>query len=137
MKYLDASAVLRVVFGESGPAVALAPGVIAVSSALLEVEVFRAVDRARLLGHLDDRETARKRKEIADFVARLDLVPIDRAVIERARSSFAVNVRAFDAIHVATAEVLLAEAGEELEFWTHDDRQGIAAASRGFVVRGL
>jgi hypothetical protein len=41
----------------------------------------------------------------------LDLAPIDRAVIDRAKSSFAVNVRALDAIHVATAEILAAEAG--------------------------
>lgn len=137
MKYLDASAVLRVVFGDPGPAVRLTTGDTAVSSELLEVEVFRAVDRERLLGRLDDRDTASKRKELTDFIARLDLVPIDRAVIERARSSFAVNVRALDAIHVATAEVLVAETGEPLEFWTHDERQSIAAASRGLTVHGL
>ena len=57
---------------------------------------------------------------------------------ERAKSSFAVNVRAVDAIHVAPAEVLVAEAqGEPLEFWTHDDRQGTAALSRGLTVRGV
>jgi hypothetical protein len=38
---------------------------------------------------------------------------------------------------VATAEILAAEAeGESLEFWTHDDRQAIAALSRGLVVKG-
>jgi hypothetical protein len=36
----------------------------------------------------------------------LDLAPFDRDVIDRAKSSFAVNVRALDAIHVATAELL-------------------------------
>jgi hypothetical protein len=42
-----------------------------------------------------------------------------------------------DAIHVATAEILLSEAaGESLEFWTHDDRQATAALSRGLTVRG-
>jgi hypothetical protein len=46
-------------------------------------------------------------------------------------------VRALDALHVATAEVLAAEAGDDpLEFWTHDDRQANAAASRGLTVRG-
>ena len=58
-------------------------------------------------------------------------------MIDRAKSSFAVNVRALDAIHVATAEMLAAEAeGEPLEFWTHDERQAIAALSRGLTVRG-
>ena len=67
-----------------------------------------------------------------------DLVAIDRAVIDRAKSGFAVNVRALDAIHVATAEALISEArGEHLEFWTHDARQALAALSRGLTVRGV
>lgn len=138
MKYVDASAVLRVLFAERGEAVPLEPGDRVASSELLEVEAFRAVDRERLLGGLDDRQTATKRKELADLIAMLDLVIIDRQVIDRARSSFAVNVRALDAIHVATAEVLAAETGDDpLEFWTHDERQAIAAASRGLDVRGV
>jgi predicted nucleic acid-binding protein len=67
----------------------------------------------------------------------LDLAPVDRTVIDRAKGSFAVNLRALDAIHVATAEILAAEAeGESVEFWTHDDRQAAAALSRGLTVRG-
>ena len=137
MKYVDASAVLRILFAEGGPTIPLTAGDHLVSSHLVEVETFRAVDRERLVGHIDDAETATKRKELSDFLARLDLAPIDRAVIDRAKSSFAVNVRALDAIHVATAEILAAEAeGESLEFWTHDDRQATAALSRGLAVRG-
>jgi hypothetical protein len=97
----------------------------------------RAVDRARLVGHLDDAETAVKRKELADLLVTLDLPAIDVSVTDKAKSSFAVNVRALDAIHVATAEILAAEAeGEPLEFWTHDERQATAAMSRGLTVRG-
>ena len=48
-----------------------------------------------------------------------------------------MNVRALDAIHVATAEILAAEAEREsLEFWTHDARQATAALSRGLTVGG-
>ena len=137
MKYVDASAVLRILFAEPGPTAPLAAGDHLVSSHLVEVETFRAVDRERLVGNIDDAQTAMKRKELSDFLAMLDLAPIDRAVIDRAKSSFAVNVRALDAIHVATAEILAAEAdGESLEFWTHDDRQATAALSRGLTVRG-
>ncbi len=76
-------------------------------------------------------------KKLVDLMAMLDLMPIDAAVVERAKSSFAVNVRALDAIHVATAEILAREAEDEaFVFWTHDDRQAIAS-SRGFTVRGL
>lgn len=138
MKYVDASAVLRVVFQEPGETVPLGGGDVLVSSGLIEVEALRAVDRLRLLGAMDDSLTARKRSELQGLLARIDLVAIDGPVLARARSPFAVNVRALDAIHVATAE-LLAEAahGEPIEFWTHDERQGTAALSRGLAVRGL
>ena len=96
-----------------------------VSSRLVEVETFRVGDRLRLLGQLDDRETAAKRKELADLVAMLDLAPVDDLVIDRAKGSFAVNLRALDALYVATAEILASEApGEPLEFWTHDEASG-------------
>ena len=138
MKYVDTSAVLRVLFAEPGPSVPLAAGDQVISSELLEVEAFRAVDRERLLGNLDDDQTALKRKELTDLLVMLDLAPIDRAVIDRAKSSFAVNVHALDAIHVATAEILAAEADDTpLEFWTHDDRQRTAALSRGLAVHGI
>lgn len=135
MKYVDASAVLRVLFGERGPVVTLGEGT--VSSQLIEIEAFRAVDRERLLGQMDDRQTAIKRKELVELLARLDLAPIDQLVIDRAKSSFAINIRALDAIHVATAEIFSSEAGARLEFWTHDERQATAALSRGLNVRGL
>lgn len=137
MKYVDASALLRVLFAEAGPTVPLAAGDRVASSEVVEVETFRAVDRERLLGNLDDTQTAIKRKELTDLLVMLDLAPIDRIVIDRAKSSFGVNVRALDAIHVATAEILSAEAeGGPLEFWTHDDRQATAALSRGLTVHG-
>lgn len=138
MKYVDASAILRVLFAEKGGAVLLTRGERAVSSELVEVETFRALERVRLRGELDDDTTAIKRKELTDFLAMLDLAPIDRRVIDRAKLSFGINVRSLDSLHVATAEVLLLDAdGELLEFWTHDDRQATAALARGLTVRGI
>jgi predicted nucleic acid-binding protein len=138
VKYVDASALLRVLFSEPGASVPLGAGDRLVSSQLVEVEVYRAVDRERLLGNLDDRGTALKRKEMADLLARIDLMPVAGDVIDRAKGSFAVNVRALDALHVASAEILAAEAeGEPLEFWTHDERQATAALSRGLTVHGV
>jgi len=138
VKYVDASAVLRVLFMEAGPVVPLTSGDRVVSSQLVEVESFRAVDRARLTGVLDDAQTALKRSELTAIFAMMDLVWIDTRVIERAKGSFAVNLRALDAIHVATAEILVSEGGgEALEFWTHDERQATAALSRGLAIRGM
>jgi hypothetical protein len=137
VKYVDASALLRLLFLEAAPTVPVAAGDRVVSSQIVEVEAFRAVDRERLIGNLDDTQTATKRKELAALLATIDLAAVDVAVIARAKTAFAVNVRALDAIHVATAEVLAAEAGDEpVEFWTHDERQAQAALSRGLTVRG-
>lgn len=108
------------------------------SSHLVVVETFRAVDRARLLGQLHDVETATKRKELVDLLTTPDLAAIDGAVVNRANEAFAINVRALDAIHAATAHALAAEAdAEPLEFWTHDERQASAAMSRGLTVKGV
>jgi uncharacterized protein len=138
MKYADASAILRILFSEPGPSIPLSAEERVVSSKLVEIETYRAVDRERLSGNLDDMITATKRKELADLLAMLDLASIDDKVIERARAPFAVNVRALDAIHVGTAEVLAAESGDEpLEFWTHDERQAAAALSHGLTVSGV
>jgi uncharacterized protein len=138
VKYADASAVLRILFSEPGSSLPLVAGERLVSSNIVEVETYRAVDRLRLVGDLDDAATAIKRKELADFLAMLDLASVDDKVIGRAKEAFAVNVRALDAIHVATAEVLAAESnGEPLQFWTHDDRRAAAALSRGLTVHGI
>jgi hypothetical protein len=136
MKYVDASALLRVLFAESGPTFSPAPGDRIVSSRIVEVEGARAIERERLVGRLDDRQTASKQKELADVLGRIALAAVDERVIERARRPFGVSVRALDAIHVATAEIVAAESNEPLEFWTHDERQRIAALSRGLTVRG-
>ena len=127
MRYVDASALLRLLFREPGLVVPLAAGERLVSSRLVEVETARAVDRARLLGHLDDRTVARKRAELAEVLKRIDLVAIGDLVIARARDPFAVNVRALDAIHVAAAVDL-----SPLDaFVTYDERQAAAARLTG------
>ena len=133
--YLDASAVLRILFDEPGPSISLGSSTTAASSRLVEVEAFRAVDRARLRGFLSDAETARKSKELHSLLAKLHLVPVSDAIVRLARSTFPVNVRALDALHVATAQLLVEQVGA-LEFWTHDARQSDAALSRGLDVRG-
>jgi predicted nucleic acid-binding protein len=134
--YVDASALMRVVLAQQGVKAPTGPGKPLSSSRIVEVEGHRAIDRLRLLGELNDTEAAAKTKQLIDVVARINLIPVSDSVIELARASFPVGVRALDAIHVASAQVLKAEVGE-IEFWTHDRRQADAALSRGLEVRGL
>jgi hypothetical protein len=134
--YLDSSCVLRILFGERGARAPLGKNVVAVSSRLAEVECFRALDRARLTGALNDAETAKKTRELEGILSRAHLVPLSDDVVSLARATFPVSVRALDALHVATAQWLATETGP-LQFWTHDGRQAIAATTRGLDVRGI
>ena len=109
-----------------------------VVSAVLPVEVRSALRRRVAEGTLDATRVPRILKRFTADRAFWTFVEDSREVLAAAEALCAAHpLRALDAIHVATAEVLLAEgAGEALEFWTHDDRQAIAALSRGLTVRG-
>ncbi len=135
VRYADASALLRVLFGEPGPVMPLEAKKPVISSRIVEIETFRALDRARLTGHLDDEDMARKSKELRALLQRVHLMAVSDDVIERASRTYPVSIRALDAIHVATAEILAAE-GASVDFWTHDKRQALAATARGLDVLG-
>jgi len=134
--YADSSALLRVLFAGPGERLPLKKGRTAATSRIAEVETFRSLDRIRLQGYLPDDRIARKHKELSDILSRIHLVPVSDDIIALARQPFAVSVRALDAIHVATAQMLVGEVGP-IEFWTHDARQATAALSRGLEVRGV
>jgi len=124
------------VLDERGDRVRFAKADVAVSSHLAVVECHRAIDRARLVGAMDDVAVAIRTKELIGFFARLALVEISSAIVNLARAPFPVPVRALDAIHVATAQWLLPQVGG-IAFWTHDHRQALAALSRGLDVAGI
>ena len=134
--YIDASVVLRILFSEPGPRAPLTRKTVAVSSELIQVECFRALDHTRLAGHLDDLQMARKSKELFGLLATLHLFPISAEVLQFARATFPIKVRALEALHVATAQSVADEVGP-LDFWTHDEQQASAATVRGLEVHGL
>lgn len=74
--------------------------------------------------------------ELLGILHRLHKVPLLANVVSIACLPFPGQIRALDAIHVASAldfEARIAPA----EFWTHDERQANAALSRGLAVRGV
>lgn len=94
-----------------------------VSSMLLGVEAIRACAR------YGTDYAADARAWLSDLV----LMPIDDEVLERASTVGAPNLRALDAIHLATALSIQSEIGS---FFTYDDRLAAAAAAHGFAVLG-
>lgn len=134
IRYVDTSCFLRLAFSEPGPKLPF-DGARMFSSRLCSVELLRGIDRARVVARIDDETVARLYAESRSLLASLSIVELTEQVSKRAGDAFPIAVRALDAVHVASAEILLA-AGEAMEFWTHDERLAIAAKSRGLSVFG-
>jgi hypothetical protein len=91
------------------------------------------LDRLRLTASTPDAELAQLREEAERNLAKLDLVPINRAVLRRAGGAFPVPVKTLDAIHLATA-LLWEEHAGEVVFLTLDRQLANAARVCGLTV---
>lgn len=92
-----------------------------VSSALLRIEVMRAVTRALPVALPDAR----------DLLLAFDYIAMDSEIVELAMNEPDRLLRTLDAIHLATARVL----GDDLDgLVTYDDRLATAARDAGLAV---
>ncbi len=133
--YLDSSVLLRVVLGEPGRLKEWSRITRAITSEIARVECLRVLDRLRLSGDLPDRTLARRRATMLELLSGLDVVRINRAVLDRASDPFPTQVRTLDALHVASA--LMARTRiPALRFATHDDSLATAATAVGLLVIG-
>jgi predicted nucleic acid-binding protein len=128
--YLDSAAVVKLVRSEAGSADLVAwladrPNLPLVSSALVEVEVPRALRHAApqaLVG-------------VPAVLAWLYRLEIDATVRATAATYADPFLRSLDAIHLATAQLLIGQPGGELEaFVTYDKRLLQAAAALGLAT---
>ncbi len=133
--YFDSSVVLRVVLEERGRLKEWSRASEAVTSEITRVECLRALDRLRLEGGMVDRELARRRGTALSVLSGVELVRLDRAVLERAAEPFPVTIRTLDALHVASA-LLVRTRFPALRFATHDLDLGAAAQAEGLPVIG-
>lgn len=135
--YFDSSVALRILLKEKGISPKLSEVKIAVSSEIIEIELMRTLETACFSQRINQSELASLIPIAMKLIQAISRTPVHRPVIEMARSSFAIPVKSLDAIHIATAEWLRQELGQDIIFWTHDQRQGQAAMTRGFQVRGI
>jgi predicted nucleic acid-binding protein len=134
--YLDSSVLLRVVLGEP-ERLPIWPKITApITSELVRLECLRTIDRARIRLGLDDATVATRRRAILEAIESLQLISIDRRVLERAAEPFPTSLGSLDAIHLASA-LLARDQIEGLSLATHDVELGLAAQSMGFSVYGL
>ncbi len=124
--YLDSSALVKLVFDE-----AESEGLVrwlseraetpTISSELSVVELLRACRRVDELGVGDATMLRRS----------IDLLPLDRAILETAASLVPTNLGSLDAIHLATA---LSVSGDLTALVVYDRRLSAAAIAAGIEV---
>jgi predicted nucleic acid-binding protein len=135
--FWESSVIVRIVVGQPRPLDNWRNIMLPVASALVEIEVPRAIDALRRAGKLTNGEAARAAAEGRELVRASNLIEIDAAVRLRAAGPFSVPLRSLDAIHVATA-LIYRERNPELAltFATHDERVARAAQAHGLTVIG-
>ncbi|MDA8280913.1 MAG: type II toxin-antitoxin system VapC family toxin [Actinomycetota bacterium] len=126
MIYLDTSALVKLVFEEPESAglvtwLATRPDAPKISSDLSMVELLRTCRR------IDDTSLG----DAAALLGGIDLVPIDRAIVERAAVLAPRQLRSLDAIHLASAMSIQADLTTMVAY---DTRLCAAAADAGIDV---
>jgi hypothetical protein len=105
-----------------------------VTSALTLAEAGRAIIRARATGRLTTAEEQTAVRALRTFERRCFTLDVDRAVLTRVRRPFPIEpLRTFDAVHLATTE-LLGEAPQVVTIVTRDVRVRDNARALGYTV---
>jgi predicted nucleic acid-binding protein len=137
--YLDASVVLQIILEQPDPLKEWRSLDLGVSSDLLRVECYRAIERLWHEGTLNDARAELKKAEVAALLRNLDLKPIEPSILVRAAEPFPTYVATLDAIHLATALAYRRtqpEGERPIVFATHDKQLARAAAALHFEVIG-
>jgi predicted nucleic acid-binding protein len=134
--YVDASVFLRLVLGEPDALAEWNDIDDAVTSELAQVECVRTLDRLRLRVGAPGQELTARRAHVHRLLEEVTQVEISREVLARASQPLPAPVGTLDAIHLATAMILVEQNGEPIVLATHDAELGLAARAMGLQVIG-
>ncbi len=129
--YLDSTFVIRRLLGVGKPSGFWGKWEKAYASTLMRAECFRAVNRLRLEGKLDDAGCARLGSWIETVCNSVVQVPVTDAVLNRAAGAYPVAVGTLQAIHLATIQELEAVHGVKCVLASDDDALVQAAEALG------
>lgn len=108
------------------------------SSRLAYVECRAALSRAQREGRLTRPDEGRAARILGETWPQMQVVELDDVLARRAADlTRELPLRASDAIHLASAEVIAADAREDVVFACWDRRLWDAAGTIGFVVLPL
>ncbi len=135
--YLDSSVLLRKVLGEPGMLSQWKDVEAGVSSALIEVECLRTIDRLKLRGTLTAKQAAGHHTKMFELFDAIEVVEISRPILSKASAPFPTPLGTLDAIHLATALAYRDIRGIKLTMATHDKMLANAARAMGLAVIGV
>ena len=135
--YVDASVLLRVALRQPDALSEWRHIDQGVSSALVQTESLRTLDRLRVRAKLGDVEVASRRATILALIASLELVEIDGVVLDRAAQPMPTELGTLGAIHLATALLWKEMTGMALVMATHDGALALGAQAHGLPVVGV
>jgi len=136
--YFDTSALVKLYAREEGStevkrAVARAGSV--TTSIVAYVETRSAFARKRRFADIDDTALRHYKREFEQDWTRFNRLPVDAITIRRAGDLVErYRLRAYDAVHLATAELFQQEIRSAVYFVSFDDALNGAAAKQGFTL---
>jgi predicted nucleic acid-binding protein len=132
--YLDSSVVVGWLLKEPGrlPEPESFDG--AFASAVIDLEVSRALCRHLAEKRLDQEDLDRLLDVSTVWFGQIGIVPLSRAILTRAAGPFPTIVGALDAIHLATALMWREETDDDVTFLTHDRQLRAAARACRFPI---
>jgi len=135
-QYVDASVILRIISHAAG-ALPKTQLLSPTSSALLQIECLRTLDRYQTSRELKRTEIPRTYAALHEAMRRIELLKIDDGILERAGGQFGLPLKTLDAIHLVTAVAWRERINEEVVFLTHDKPLAAAARAYDFPVLGV
>lgn len=135
--YIDSSVLLRIPLGQPYALKEWKSIEQGISSALIEVECLRTLDRLKLSEPLDEKKIASRREAVFRLIEGLTLIELTHPVLVRASQPFPTILGTLDALHLATALMWREYTRTDILMATHDSALGTAAKASGLRVIGV
>lgn len=136
--YLDTSALVKLYAREEGSTEvkrAVTEAGSLATSLVAYVEARSAFARKRRFGDIDDTALRHYKREFEQDWTRFNRLPVDATTIRRAGDlAERYRLRAYDAVHLATAELFQEAVRAAVNFVSFDDTLNGAAARHGFTL---
>ena len=132
--YVDASVILRIVVNAPKALRDWKAWRFPTSSALLQVECLRTLDRYQTSGELKAAEIPRSYATLHEAMSRIELLRLDEKILENAGGPFGLPLKTLDAIHLVTAIAWRDRISKEVTFLTHDVQLAAAAKAYHFPI---